>query len=1036
MAALVLGIVVPQIALGQSLVVEQTEAIRIARQRGWLIRTHTITGGTIELKWLADDIPLYYETHNVDAAHTISTNTVHPGGASGLGLTGAGMTVGMWDGGRVRGSHQDFSDRVTPMDGFGTASPHATHVAGTIMGSGLSPADATHPAGQSLGMAFEATLNSYNFTFDGSEMARAAQDGLTLSNHSYGIVTGWYYGNFGAGEGWYWFGDVRISFVEDYFFGFYSFHTQRWDDIAFDHPYYLIVKSAGNERADTGPNGKPHYVLINGVWTASSATRNPDGNAGYDSISHAGVSKNVLTVGAVEDLEDGYPGSSNVLMTSFSGWGPTDDGRIKPDVVANGTDLWSATSTAMTAYDSRSGTSMSAASATGSLALLTQHYRATHAGANISAAMLKGLVIHTANEAGDAPGPDFQFGWGLIDTAAAANLITLSTSNLPAMQSLTLGQDQLIELTVVSDGSEPLRVTLCWTDPPGQSPPSQLDPTTPMLVNDIDLRIVDPEGTVHEPWRLNVSDPTAPATRGDNAVDNVEMVHVDAPIPGEYRIQIRHKGTLTGGLQPLAMLSSGATSSSPITGACCNLTSCVATTTETSCSASGGSWYGGGHCDAFACPPVGACCVGCPPNAVCLTTAEAQCIGLAGAWSQDVDCNNTTCAPPTDDCVSGAVTVADGVYVIDNRCATTDGPPTVSCETGAQPFSNDLWLHYTATCTGTLTVSMCGDADYDAIMAVYTDGSTSCLCPLDATNQDGLCADDTCGEEGGPSTLTRSVVAGQCVTVRVGGWNNEIGTGSVSIQCTPAVCPLAKGPLFEPTPISKNRYLAFVPGLNTAPTALRLTGLSLDGFPQYDGVTRWVGPPKTYPDPSFADPGHTFLVAHLQCEPHFMDWSTVDTLHVIGAEIVPQSTYAIQAIHESCVAGLSNEQSYSVPLMLTTMDWGDMVEVFAGPGAPSQPDFRDIAAEVASFLQSPDAIGKARTQLRPNVPRVTLPVDFKDISDLVQAFLGQSYHYEGPCVCPSAIICGETACLSDLDCFGGVCFEGFCRDVCARCAQP
>lgn len=1036
LAVLCVWLGAPQLTHGQSQVVEQTAAIAVAQERGWLIRANTVSGGALELKWLADDIPLYYQTHNEDAARTLGTDAVRPGGALGLSLTGLGETIGIWDGGRVRGTHQEFTGRAIPMDGFPAAIEHATHVAGTIIGAGLSPAEMSRPAGQSLGMAYEANLNTFDFTFDESEMVTSAQAGLTLSNHSYGIVTGWIYDDFDAGLGWYWFGDVTVSAVEDYFFGFYSFHAQRWDDIAFDHPNYLIVKSAGNDRNDFGPTSGSHYVVMNGLWTLSSAVRNADGNDGYDSISHAAVSKNVLTVGAVFDVPNGYTNPGDVVMTDFSGWGPTDDGRIKPDVVANGKNLWSATSESTTSYAGRSGTSMSTASTTGSLALLTQHYRETHGGGTMSAAMLKGLVIHTANESGAFPGPDCQFGWGLVNTQGAADHISISSSNPHAMQALTLGQGQVVTQTVMYDGSGPMKVTVSWTDPPGTSPPSQLDPTTPMLVNDLDLRVIDPTGVTHEPWRLNVGDPGGAAIRGDNTTDNIEMVLIDAPVPGAYQILVRHKGTLDRALQPFAMLLSGGSSNDPITGACCNLLACTETTTELTCLGGGGTWYGGGDCGTFACPPVGACCVGCPPEAVCDVRDEASCTALAGAWSAGTDCIGATCTPDNDECAMGAMPVPDGTYAIDNRCATTDGPDQVDCDTGLQPFSRDVWFHYSATCTGTLTVSMCGDADYDGIIALYTDGSGSCSCPVDATNQDGLCGDDTCGLEGGPSTVSRFVNEGQCMTVRVGGWSNQSGTGSVDIRCAPEICPATAPPVPEPDPIDKNRYLALMPGLNDEPTALRLTADTLPGFSQFQGVTLWLGPATIAPDPDFADPERTFVVSHLQCEPYFADWNTTDPLCVVGAEILPLGSYRVQALRSSCADSMQDESVYSPSLPLRTSTWADVVPEFAGAKGAIQPDFQDIAAEVAGFLRSPNAISKSRSQLRPNVPRVTMPIDFKDIFDSVQAFLGQSYPYSGPCTCPSLVTCGAAACTIDLDCNGGVCFESFCRDSCSRCRQP
>ena len=260
-------------------------------------------------------------------------------------------------------------------------------------------------------------------------------------------------------------------------------------------------------------------------------------------------------------------------------------------------------------------------------------------------------------------------------------------------------------------GSGPIRATICWTDPPGTSPPSAVDPTTRVLVNDLDLRIVDPDGIVHEPWLLNLADPAAPATTGNNAVDNVEMVVVDEPLPGEYVIRISHAVPLTNGIQSFALILSGATSSSPIDGACCALGSCTGTTTEGVCVAQGDTWYGGVDCGGFVCPPGGACCTGCPPTHACALTDSFECAASGGVWSPNLSCAEVTCLTPGDDCASDMIVANDGSYPIDNRCATTDGPTPVVCDTEEQLFRNDLWFGYQATCTGTVTASMCGDSD-------------------------------------------------------------------------------------------------------------------------------------------------------------------------------------------------------------------------------------------------------------------------------------------------------------------------------------
>ena len=96
---------------------------------------------------------------------------------------------------------------------------------------------------------------------------------------------------------------------------------------------------------------------------------------GFQSITFNGLSKNILTVGAVNDaVSGGVRSPSAGTMSSFSSWGPCDDGRIKPDVVANGVSVNSPIDTSDSAYASYGGTSMATPSATGAAALLTQLY--------------------------------------------------------------------------------------------------------------------------------------------------------------------------------------------------------------------------------------------------------------------------------------------------------------------------------------------------------------------------------------------------------------------------------------------------------------------------------------------------------------------------------------------------------------------------------------------------------------------------------------------------------------------------------------
>ncbi len=480
----------------------------------------------MELISIEDGIPQYYKIDNANASATISTNNVNSSSGLGYDLDGNGMTVYEWDGGGVLTTHQEFGGRVTQVDSPSGTSSHSTHVAGTLIGSGV--------VGSAKGMAPQANLNAYEWTNDESEVAAAGADGALISNHSYGFTRGW---NDGI-----WYGTPSISVLEDYKFGFYDASAQEWDQIAHDAPYFLICKSAGNDRNDSGDGSYP-----------------PDGNqgTGYDCIGTRGIAKNLLTIAAVADIPGGYSQPSDVVMSSFSSWGPADDGRIKPDISANGVSLYSAENTGNTDYVSKSGTSMASPSAAGSLILLQEHYENLNGSGNFMlASTLKALIINTADEAGIADGPDYEFGWGLMNTEKAVLKISEDQS-INVIDELTLANGATYNRTVYSNGSEPLKVTICWNDVPGTPVTAQLDPIDPMLVNDLDLRI-NKDATTFYPWKLSRNNPSNAATNNsENDVDNVEVVYIATPTAGDYTITIDHDGSLSGGSQVYSIILSG-----------------------------------------------------------------------------------------------------------------------------------------------------------------------------------------------------------------------------------------------------------------------------------------------------------------------------------------------------------------------------------------------------------------------------------------------------------------------------------------------
>jgi len=498
------------------------------------VRQELEDGRLIQMINVENGIPIYYITDNLGAAKTTRADEVWPGGNTGFDITGAGYDkLGEWDGGHVRQTHNEFTDqgdsRVTNMDGQTPTHFHATHVAGTLIAAGV--------VGSAKGMSFEGQLKAWDWNNDNSEMAAAATDGLEISNHSYNFITGWHW----TGSEWQWYGNSSVDPNEDYKFGFYTNDARLLDDLAYSAPNYLIIRSAGNDRADVGPGG-PNDPERDG------------GDDGYDCIPPESISKNVLTVGAVNQVSN-YSGPGDVVMSSFSSWGPADDGRIKPDIVGKGVGVYSTNNTSDNSYMTMDGTSMSSPNVAGSAALLQYHYQNLYDNP-MRSATLKGLIIHSADEAGINDGPDYIFGWGLMNTERAARIISQDTLQ-NVIEERVLNDGDSYSRTVNTPGDTVLRVTICWTDVPGSPVGAQLNPRDPMLVNDLDLRIVR-NGTTYYPYMLDPENPTAaPATDGKNNVDNVEMVYIANAPEGSYNIYVDHVGTLDGGEQAFTIIVSG-----------------------------------------------------------------------------------------------------------------------------------------------------------------------------------------------------------------------------------------------------------------------------------------------------------------------------------------------------------------------------------------------------------------------------------------------------------------------------------------------
>jgi hypothetical protein len=499
--------------------------------------------------------PLYIINHsNALAAASTKTNQLYSGGSIGVSLSGKSDTMSgrlaVWDGGNALATHQEFGDRIKLQENLSTSDLHATHVAGTMIASGVNA--------NAKGMAFGADLKVWDYINDNAEISEASvpKTGppLLVSNHSYGYQSGWVYDS--TKNKWQWWGEDKISTFEDYKFGFYNKNTQALDSIAFNAPYYLMVKSAGNSRDANGPEPGKYYFLKTSTRDSSNIARSR--NDGYDIISTTGTAKNILTVGAAESMYTIPEKGSDVTLASFSSWGPTDDGRIKPDIVGIGTDLLSTSNASTTSYAYLSGTSMATPQVSGSIFLLQQLYNRLNKNTFMRSATLKGLVLHTALDL-EAEGPDYKTGWGLLDMEKAAKVITNSSSSNLISEG-TLVKNTIDKRSIVASGKGDLVATLSWTDPRADETTENsenLNNRKPKLVNDLDIKITDGAGKFL-PFILDPAAPEKIAETGDNIRDNIEKIIIKGAVPGKsYELSISHKGPLRYEKQDFSLIVSG-----------------------------------------------------------------------------------------------------------------------------------------------------------------------------------------------------------------------------------------------------------------------------------------------------------------------------------------------------------------------------------------------------------------------------------------------------------------------------------------------
>jgi len=498
-------------------------------------------------------------------------------------LSGAGVAVGVWEAeGLVRDTHDSFetigpggvitSRVILQSDAAGVATHwHATHVAGTIGAQDT-------PIARIEGMAPASTLASWTALDDTVEMVQAVTSAgnpgdptpVRVSNHSYGVHAGWRRRDHPADP------PLRFWYRNNAFYGRYTFRAETFDRIVVNHDL-IAFKSAGNERDDFHDPAIPNATALtdpaNPDLVPPAVDPPPDCNTGglttpggvdvdADCLSPVATAKNIITVGATV-----LAGT----VADLSSFGPTDDGRIKPDLVARGVAVESTHNAHDTATLLADGTSMSSPVGAGVAALMLEQLDTL--GETITAAGMKALLIQTATDvtadhyarapgeaAEDFEGPDFATGWGLINAEAAARLLRLPAG--PGIIEDELADEgevhRLRYPIYIGDLVPELKVTLAWSDPPGngltepvgaqdaagstaaEGPGTAAGVVAPVLVNNLDLVLISPTGQRFTPWRVDPDRPDRPAVRDAGADDrnNVEQVSVEGPESGLWLAEV------------------------------------------------------------------------------------------------------------------------------------------------------------------------------------------------------------------------------------------------------------------------------------------------------------------------------------------------------------------------------------------------------------------------------------------------------------------------------------------------------------------
>jgi hypothetical protein len=504
---------------------------------------HGLSAGGMEdgrgyyLDGFRDGAPVYVVTTNVGAATTTGVSYVrwNPGFDPALGdtINGGEFYVNVNDHGEIY-EHTEFQlpnaggsrIMVKEVPGYADGNRnHMTHVAGTMTAWGYNASlQGMAPRAWIRALIQQSTwhITTYGMATKGQTMGVTNPRTGNLQLRS--VV-----------------GNTSLGTADPY--NRYDSTSASYDSVLRDYPYYMHFNSTGN-------SGAGGYETLTGGWK---------------------IAKNMIGIGnataATRDANGVYTGGGTISSTSSRG--PTYDGRINPDFVAKGSSVYSTVDTTGAAY--YSGTSMSSPNSAGSVALLMDYVRQRLPQQYLRSSTYRALLATTADDRGN-PGPDYIYGWGILNIHAAAKILRQQAEN-PALQLViedNLSSSQTWTKIYTSDGTKPIRVSIAWLDPAGAASPD--GDRSSRLVNDLDLRLIGPGGTEHRPYVMpfttgqgatpafDASLYGAHAVQGDNITDPVEQVYIAAPPAGTYTVRVTHKNSLLNNqAQPFSVAVSGLT---------------------------------------------------------------------------------------------------------------------------------------------------------------------------------------------------------------------------------------------------------------------------------------------------------------------------------------------------------------------------------------------------------------------------------------------------------------------------------------------